>query len=106
MSNSNGISQAEVDKATAAALAEISGASSIADLKKVKGSVLGDGSALAGFSARLGKLAPEQKAEAGKIVGSARAKVSEAFELRETELAALEEAKLLEKETIDVTALV
>ena len=105
MSNSDGISQAEVDKATAAALAEISSASSIADLKKVKGSVLGDGSALAGFSARLGKLAPEQKAEAGKIVGSARAKVTEAFELREAELAALEEAKLLEKETIDVTAL-
>jgi phenylalanyl-tRNA synthetase alpha chain len=105
MSNSDGISQAEVDKATAAALAEISSASLIADLKKVKGSVLGDGSALAGFSARLGKLAPEQKAEAGKIVGSARAKVTEAFELREAELAALEEAKLLEKETIDVTAL-
>jgi phenylalanyl-tRNA synthetase alpha chain len=105
MSNSDGISQAEVDKATAAALAEISSASSIADLKKVKGSVLGDGSALAGFSARLGKLAADQKAEAGKIVGSARAKVTEAFELREAELAALEAAKLLEKETIDVTAL-
>jgi phenylalanyl-tRNA synthetase alpha chain len=105
MSNSDGISQAEVDKATAVALAEISNSNSIADLKKIKGSILGDGSALAGFSARLGKLPTEQKAEAGKIVGSARAKVSEAFEVREAELAALEEAKLLEKEAIDVTAL-
>jgi phenylalanyl-tRNA synthetase alpha chain len=105
MSNSDGISQAEVDKATAAALAEISNAKSIADLKKIKGSILGDGSALAGFSARLGKLPTEQKADAGKIVGSARAKVAEAFEVREAELAAIEEAKLLEKESIDVTAL-
>ena len=105
MSNSEGISQAEVDKAIQAALTEISNSGSIAELKKVKGSILGDGSALAGFSARLGKLAADQKAEAGKIVGGARAKVTEAFEAREHELSAIEEAKLLEKEAIDVTAL-
>jgi phenylalanyl-tRNA synthetase alpha chain len=105
MSNSEGISQAEVNKAIETALAEITKASSIAELKKVKGSILGDGSALAGFSAKLGKLAADQKAEAGKIVGSARAKVTEAFEAREGELSAAEEAKLLEKEAIDVTAL-
>ena len=105
MSNSEGISQAEVDKAIDTALAEITKAGSIAELKKAKGSILGDGSALAGFSARLGKLAADQKAEAGKIVGGARAKVTEAFEAREHELSAIEEAKLLEKEAIDVTAL-
>jgi phenylalanyl-tRNA synthetase alpha chain len=105
MSNSEGISQAEVNKAIETALAEITKAVSIAELKKAKGSILGDGSALAGFSARLGKLAADQKAEAGKMVGSARAKVTEAFESRESELSAVEEAKLLEKEAIDVTAL-
>ena len=105
MSNSEGISQAEVDKAIATALAEIAKAGSIAELKKVKGSILGDGSALVGFSARLGKLAADQRAEAGKIVGGARAKVTEAFEAREHELSAIEEAKLLEKEALDVTAL-
>jgi phenylalanyl-tRNA synthetase alpha chain len=105
MSNSEGISQAEVNKAIETALAEITKASSIAELKKVKGSILGDGSALAGFSAKLGKLAADQKAEAGKIDGYARAKVTEAFEARESELSAAEEAKLLEKEAIDVTAL-
>jgi phenylalanyl-tRNA synthetase alpha chain len=105
MSNSEGISQAEVNKAIETALAEITKAGSIAELKKVKGSILGEGSALAGFSAKLGKLAADQKAEAGKIVGSARAKVTEAFEARESELSAAEEAKLLEKEAIDVTAL-
>jgi phenylalanyl-tRNA synthetase alpha chain len=105
MSNSEGISQAEVNKAIETALAEITKASSIAELKKVKGSILGEGSALAGFSAKLGKLAADQKAEAGKIVGYARAKVTEAFEARESELSAAEEAKLLEKEAIDITAL-
>jgi phenylalanyl-tRNA synthetase alpha chain len=105
MSNSEGISQAEVKKAIETALAEITKASSIAELKKVKGSILGEGSALAGFSAKLGKLAADQKAEAGKIVGYARAKVTEAFEARESELSAAEEAELLEKEAIDITAL-
>jgi phenylalanyl-tRNA synthetase alpha chain len=105
MSNSEGISQAEVNKAIETALAEITKAGSIAELKKVKGSILGEGSALAGFSAKLGKLAADQKAEAGKIVGSARAKVTKAFEARESELSAAEEAKLLEKEAIDITAL-
>jgi len=105
MSNSEGISQAEVNKAIETALAEITKASSMAELKKAKGAIVGDGSALAGFSAKLGKLAADQKAEAGKIVGSARAKVTEAFESRESELSAAEEAKLLEKEAIDITAL-
>ena len=105
MSNSEGISQAEVTKAIETALAEITKAVSLAELKKVKGSILGDGSALAGYSAKLGKLAADQKAEAGKIVGSARAKVTEAFEARESELSAAEEARLLEKEAIDITAL-
>ncbi|CAN1501920.1 PheS Phenylalanyl-tRNA synthetase alpha subunit [Microbacteriaceae bacterium] len=105
MSNSEGISQAEVNKAIETALAEITKAGSIAELKKAKSSILGEGSALAGFSAKLGKLAADQKAEAGKIVGSARAKVTEAFEARESELSAAEEAKLLEKEAIDITAL-
>ena len=105
MSNSKGISQAEVTKAIETALTEITKAGSLAELKKVKGSILGDGSALAGYSAKLGKLAADQKAEAGKIVGSARAKVTEAFEARESELSAAEEARLLEKEAIDITAL-
>lgn len=105
MSNSEGISQAEIDKAIQSALTEISSAASMAELKKAKGSILGDGSALASFSSRLGKLPAEQKAEAGKLVGSARAKITEAFEAKESTLSAAEEAKLLEKEAIDVTAL-
>lgn len=105
MSQSESISQLEVDQALESAVSEISAATTLAELKKVKASILGDGSALAKLSARLGKVPSEQKAEAGKLVGSARSKVMENFEARESELSRAEEAKLLQAESLDVTAL-
>lgn len=105
MSQSETITEQEVSQAVAAAVSEISKAASIAELKKAKSSILGDGSALARLSAKLGKVAPDQKAEAGKLVGAARAKVNESFEAKELELSAIEEAKLLAAESLDVTAL-
>ena len=91
MASSEGISAAEVQAATKDALNQIASATSIAELKKVRASVLGDHSSLASFSARLGKLPAEQKAEAGKLVGSARSQVGEAFEKRESALGLQEE---------------
>ena len=105
MSQSESITEQEVSQAVEAAVSEISKASSIAELKKAKGSILGEGSALARLSAKLGKVATDQKAEAGKLVGSARAKVTESLEAKELELSAIEEAKLLAAEALDVTAL-
>ena len=105
MSKSESIQQAEVDSAIQAALTEIASADSIQDLKKSKGAILGESSALAQLGARLGKLPADQKAQAGKIVGAARAKVTEAFASKEAELSAAEEARLLEKEALDITAL-
>ena len=105
MSQSESITEQEVSQAVEAAVYEISRASSIAELKKAKSSILGDGSPIAKLSAKLGKVAPDQKAEAGKLVGSARAKVNESFEAKELELSAIEESKLLAAESLDVTAL-
>jgi phenylalanyl-tRNA synthetase alpha chain len=105
MASSEGISAAEVQAATKDALQQIAGAKSIADLKKVRTSVLGDNSTIASFSARLGKLPADQKAEAGKIVGSARAQVNEAFDKRESALGLEEEKLQLAEESLDVTAL-
>ena len=105
MASSEGISAAEVQAATKDALQQIAGAKSIADLKKVRTSVLGDNSTIASFSARLGKLPADQKAEAGKIVGSARAQVNEAFDKRESALGPEEEKLQLAGESLDVTAL-
>jgi phenylalanyl-tRNA synthetase alpha chain len=105
MASSEGISAAEVQAATKDALQQIAGAKAIADLKKVRTSVLGDNSTIASFSARLGKLPADQKAEAGKIVGSARAQVNEAFDKRESALGLEEEKLQLAGESLDVTAL-
>jgi phenylalanyl-tRNA synthetase alpha chain len=66
---------------------------------------LGDNSTLASFSARLGKLPADQKAEAGKLVGSARAQINEAFDKRESALGLEEEKLQLAGESLDVTAL-
>jgi phenylalanyl-tRNA synthetase alpha chain len=105
MASSEGISAAEVQAATKDALQQIAEAKSIADLKKARTSVLGDNSTIASFSARLGKLPADQKAEAGKIVGSARAQVNEAFDKRESALGLEEEKLQLAGESLDVTAL-
>jgi phenylalanyl-tRNA synthetase alpha chain len=105
MASSEGISAAEVQAATKDALQQITGAKSIADLKKVRTSVLGDNSTIASFGARLGKLPADQKAEAGKIVGSARAQINEAFDKRESALGLEEEKLQLAGESLDVTAL-
>ena len=105
MASSEGISAAEVQAATKDALQQIAEAKSIADLKKVRTLVLGDNSTIASFSARLGKLPADQKAEAGKIVGSARAQVNEAFDKRESALGLEEEKLQLAGESLDVTAL-
>jgi phenylalanyl-tRNA synthetase alpha chain len=66
---------------------------------------LGDNSTLASFSARLGKLPADQKAEAGKLVGSARAQINQAFDKRESALGLEEEKLQLAGESLDVTAL-
>jgi phenylalanyl-tRNA synthetase alpha chain len=50
-------------------------------------------------------LPADQKAEAGKLVGSARAQVAEAFEKRESALSLEEEKLQLAGEFLDVTAL-
>ena len=105
MASSEAISAAGVQSATESAIDQIAGASSMADLKKIRAAVSGDASVLATLSARLGKLPADQKAEAGKLVGSARARIAEAFEKRESELSLEEEKLQLAGEFLDVTAL-
>jgi phenylalanyl-tRNA synthetase alpha chain len=104
MSPTENIKASEVKAAIKAALDQILAAQTLAELKKVRGQVMGDGSAIAAFSARLGKLPADQKAEAGALVGKARAEIAQAFETKEGALALEEEARMLEKEALDVTA--
>jgi phenylalanyl-tRNA synthetase alpha chain len=94
-----------VDDAVSAALAAVAAASDTAALKAARHDHAAEGSPLARLNASLRDVAPERKAEFGKLVGQARGRVTQALVAREAELAAAETAARLESERVDVTAL-
>ncbi len=104
MSDPNPITESAVAEARDAALAAVAAAANLSELKAARTRHAGEGSPLARLNGELRNVPPDQKATAGKLVGQARAGVSRAFETREAELAAVEEAAQLAAETVDVTA--
>jgi phenylalanyl-tRNA synthetase alpha chain len=94
-----------VAEAVDAALAAIAAASDTAELKAARSAHSAEGSPLARLNASLRDVAPEHKAEFGKLVGQARGRVSQALAAREVELAEAETAARLEAERVDITAL-
>ncbi|MBN9170950.1 MAG: phenylalanine--tRNA ligase subunit alpha, partial [Microbacterium sp.] len=58
-----------------------------------------------GGRARMREVAPEHKAEFGKLIGQGRGRVTQALAAREAELAEAETAARLESERVDITAL-
>ncbi|ROQ38157.1 phenylalanyl-tRNA synthetase alpha subunit [Frondihabitans sp. PhB188] len=105
MSDTPAITESTVESAVAAALAAVEAASTVAELKTVRGEHTGEQSSLARMNAGLRSLPNDQKASAGKLMGAARGRVNQAVAAREEALAAVEEAARLESERIDVTAL-
>jgi len=101
---SNPISSEAVEAAVAHALDLIGKATDLAALKTSRGAAVGDQSPISALNAQMGKIAPEFKAEAGKLVGQARAQLSAAYAAREEELHTAEETAKLAAETVDVTA--
>ena len=98
------ISEKNVEQATDAALAAVAAASALGGLKSARTQHVGEGSPLAKLNAQLRTVPADQKAASGKLVGQARARVSHAFDAREVELAAVEQARQLAEEAVDVTA--
>jgi phenylalanyl-tRNA synthetase alpha chain len=94
---------ADVSSATRSALDAIVMAKDLAQLKLVKIEHLGDKSNLSKASQALGKIAPEQKAQFGKVVGAAKAEVTAAFDARLVVLESERDAKVLAEERVDVT---
>ncbi len=94
-----------VEAATDAALAAIAAAADSASLKLVRAAHAAEGSPLATLNASLRAVAAEHKAEFGKLVGQARARVTQALAARESEIADAETAARLAAERIDITAL-
>ena len=93
-----------VSQALQESLAELAGITSAPELRTLKGKLVGESAPISKLNALIKDLPNDQKAEAGRLVGSARAELNAAFEAKETELEALERVQLLANETADITA--
>ena len=92
-----------VEDAVAEALAAAAAATSLDELKAARSAHQGDKSALALANREIGALPPSAKAEAGKRVGQARARVAQIFTARQGELEAERDERILTEEAVDVT---
>lgn len=98
------LDEAAVTAAVSRALEEISGASTLDELKAVRLAHTGEKSPLALANRAIGALPKESKSSAGKIVGAARGRVNKAIAERSEVLEAQNDARILVEETVDVTA--
>jgi len=97
------LSVEEIAKATKSALTAIAQAEDLSQLKIVKTEHLGEKSPLARASQSLGKIAAEERAEFGKVIGASKSEVSSAFEARFAILEGEHDSIVLAQERVDVT---
>lgn len=98
------LSQKDVSEALENALATLAGISTAAELRAKKAEIVGEGSALSKLNSLIKSLPNDQKAEAGKLIGGAKAELQAAWDVKENLLAKAERAEQLEQERVDLTA--
>lgn len=101
--DSNPIDSAAVEAIKSAALAAIAGTSTLDALKEVRVAHVGDRSPIARANQGLGQVPMEERATLGKIIGTARANINQAFDDREKALVAERDTNALTRERVDVT---
>jgi phenylalanyl-tRNA synthetase alpha chain len=94
---------AGVEGAVSAALAAFTAAGDLDGLKAARLAHAGDRSPLALANRAIGGLAPQDKAEAGRRLGTARGQVAAALARRQEELEAERDERVLVEESVDVT---
>ncbi|HEY7719839.1 MAG TPA: phenylalanine--tRNA ligase subunit alpha, partial [Pedococcus sp.] len=94
---------AAVEQAVADALAAIGAATTLEELKAARLAHQGERSPLALANREIGSLPPSAKAEAGKRVGQARGRVAQALKVRQEELEAERDERILIEESQDLT---
>ena len=103
--NGQPLNEQSVGAAVDAALKVVVTLTASAAVKSARAAHLGEHSPLAGFNAAIKTLPNDQKSAAGKLVGQAKSRVTQAFADRDREVSVAEETARLEAETVDVTAL-
>ena len=86
------------------ALDDARAAASVTDLREVRVRALGRKAPMSRVRAEMGGLPEDERREIGRLLNEAREQVEAALASREQELAAVEEAKSLARDRIDVTA--
>jgi phenylalanyl-tRNA synthetase alpha chain len=97
------LSPDEVQRMVDDALAAVAGAASLDELKAARLAHAGDRAPITLANAEIGALPPAARAEAGKRVGAARARVRAALASRQDDLEAERDARVLVEEAADVT---
>jgi phenylalanyl-tRNA synthetase alpha chain len=97
------LGEAEVERYVADALAAIATAGDLGSLKQARLDHAGDRSPIALANREIGALPPAAKAEAGRRVGAARARIAAALTARQDELEADRDSRVLVEEAVDVT---
>lgn len=97
------LNNAEVEEIKAAALAAIASANSLDQLREVKITFVGDRSPIARANQSLGQLPVEERAAMGKVIGTSRANINQAFDDREKALIVERDSKVLIEERVDVS---
>ncbi|MCH9718422.1 MAG: phenylalanine--tRNA ligase subunit alpha [Actinomycetia bacterium] len=97
------LSEESVTAAVTAAEQAFAAASDLDQLKSARIEHAGDRSALALANREIGALPPSAKAEAGKRVGQARARVKQALAQRQQVLEAERDERVLVEEAVDIT---
>lgn len=92
-----------VEAAVVAALTEIAAAADLEALKAARLAHAGDRSPLALANREIGALPPAAKADAGKRIGEARARIKEALDARTVVLEDESAQRMLDEERVDVT---
>ena len=100
----NPLDEAAITAAVDQAVAAIAAAATLDELKAVRLAHTGEKSALSLANREIGGLPKDQKAAAGKLMGSSRGRVNKALADRTAELEAENDARILLEETVDVTA--
>jgi phenylalanyl-tRNA synthetase alpha chain len=97
------LSEDAVEAAVSAALRALAAAADLEQLKQVRLEHAGDRSPLALANREIGALPPAARKDAGRRVGIARGRVTQALTERQAELEAERDARVLVEETVDVT---
>lgn len=97
------LTSADIDSIVQAAVAAITGATDLENLKDVRIAHVGDKSSIARANQALGSMEVSERAEFGKIIGKARSTINATFEAKQTELEIERDARVLVEERVDVS---